>query len=196
MRSVILVMGALGVVGSSVVLASSPRMQEKEKQARPTLAMHRDGCQKCHGAEGELMSPGWAENRSRQDLVAILDQMVVEQAGLPEMTARERDALLSFHLAFSKGDPWANILDSSSQKVVLESTKNSRISATLSGKKVAPQPVGDQKSAEGSQLLRWQITLPKGALPSQLHLTVAWGSGSAKKVVSWKASERPFSQSL
>lgn len=196
MRSFLLGVGAFGILGAGVVAASSPTGQDKAATGRPVLELHRDGCQKCHGAEAELMSPGWAEARSRNDLEAILDQMVIEQAGMPALTRSERDALLSFHKAISKGEPWAAIIDSGSQRVILESTQNTRLSALLSGRKVVPQRVLITKKEDGTQLLRWHITLPKGAHLNQLQLTVAKGEGTAKRVVTWKAADRPYSHPL
>lgn len=196
MRSVILLLGSFGILGATVMSASTPQGQKTERPGRPVLEMHRDGCQKCHGAEAELMSQGWAAGKSKKDLEAILDQMVVEQAGLSALTSTERDAMLSFHLAHSTGYPWASIIESSSQQLIIESTQNSRLSCTLAGRKITPQPILVKSKDGGAQLQRWKISLPKEFELSQLRLTLAKGEGKAKKVVSWRASERPYSHSL
>ncbi len=142
------------------------------------------------------MSLGWAKGKSRKALESILDQMVVEQAGLPALSLKERDALLSFHLAISESKPWANVVEVKSGAIVVETTKDTRLSAAVGGKKVIPKVVPPAKGGTSSQLVRWQITFAPGSEMSRLHLTVAKGVGASKKVVSWKASERPFSQVL
>lgn len=157
------------------------------------LEFHARNCQKCHGEEGELRSPGWAEGKSDDSLTQILGQMVTEQAGRAPLNESDMGALLAYHHAQSKAEPWANLISADKGKLTFETTRDSRLSAVSSGKKLATAQAPIMVEELGVKLMRWTLAVPASADVSKVAITVAKGEGKTKKVVSWKLSDSPYS---
>lgn len=187
---------SFALLGLAGLTASQAPKAGAEHTGLSVLEFHARNCQKCHGEEGELRSPGWADSKTPAQLSGILNQMVTEQAGHAPLNEDEMIALASYHRAMSRLDPWANLLAVSGRTLTFEATRDSRLSAKAAGKKVPTIPSPVQLPEMGTKLMRWTLVLPASASMEQLLMTIASGEGKGKKVVTWKPSESSFSDVL
>lgn len=193
MSKLLLAAFSFALLALAGVTASQAPQAGPQPSGIQVLEFHARNCQKCHGEEGELRSPGWADSKSAAQMTQILSQMVTEQAGHAPLNEGDMAALSSYHRAANRLEPWANLIAVSGRTLTFETTRDARLSATAGGKKVPTVQAPKEIRELAVKLLRWTLVLPASAELDKVVVTTARGEGKAKKVVTWKLSDSSFS---
>lgn len=192
--------GVLPLAAAAIFAAAcavNPSDDVKKTGSQPVglavLDYHALHCEKCHGVEGELHTLGWTKEKSEDDLLDILFQMVTSYSAQPRMTPLHEQAFASMHRANGQQEPWGSLLEIKDGMLVFESVKEAVLSA-----KLLDQPLRIQKEEVtveglGKKMLRWKAELPSAADWRQTSVTLVQGEGEKQKKVKWKLSESSFS---
>lgn len=195
MRLGILPILAAGVIAAACALGPADGTKEKDSQpvGLAILDYHALHCEKCHGVEGELHTLGWTKEKSEDELLDILFQMVTSYSGQPRMTPLHEQAFASMHRANGQQEPWGSLIEVKTGTLVFESVKDAKLEAELLGTSLKIERTEAEVKGLTKKMLRWVAALPEGSDWRQVTVTLTQGEGEKQKKVSWQLKESSFS---
>lgn len=193
-------LGVLPILAASVIAAAcaiTPSDDAKEKESQPVglavLDFHALHCEKCHGVEGELHTLGWTKEKTEDELLDILFQMVTSYSAQPRMTPLHEQAFASMHRANGKQEPWGSLIEIKTGSLVFESVKDAKLEAELLGTTLKVEKTEAEVKGLTKKMLRWVAALPEGSDWRQVKVTLIQGEGEKQKKVAWQLKDSSFS---